>query len=184
MALKAVTICGSKRQGSNNRRLQHVMNERLSARGIEVIALDMAQFDLPLFDADLEAQGTPQAAIDLAALFLDADIIFIATPEYNGSVTPLIKNTIDWISRQKGRPFRRAVFGIGAVSTGRLSGVSALSHLRDILSKLMALVAPIDLRIGPAEEAFNAQGHLIEASIEKRADLLADELVRLATAKA
>ena len=177
---KALTLCGSTRTGSLNRLLQRDMTERLRARGAEATEIDLADYNLPIFNADLEASGMPDAAVALGWLFVEADIVFIASPEYNGSLTPLIKNTLDWISRQKDRPFRHAVFGLGGVSSGKLSAAVALSHLRDVLTKLMALTAPTDIRIGPASEAFDADGKLTDETAISRADMLADQLMTLA----
>lgn len=179
--LKALTISGSSRRGSSNHRLALHVGQLLSEHGVDVEDLDLAALNLPIFNEDLEDKHMPDVAVALGAKFLEADIIFIACPEYNGSVTPLLKNALDWVSRQKGRPYRRAVFGIGAASSGKLSGVMALSHLRDILTKLLALTAPVDVRIGPAREAFDADGALIDAAVLKRATLLADDLMALAS---
>jgi len=95
-------------------------------------------------------------------------------------MTPLLVNTLAWVSRQKGRPFRHAVFGMGGVSSGKLSTVVGLTHLRDTLSKMMALCASVDVRVGPGDGAFDAEGHLIDEMAVSRADMLADQLVWLA----
>lgn len=178
--IKALTLSGSIRRGSFNRLLQQDMTERLRARGAEVTAIDLADYPLPIFNEDLEAEHMPEAAVALGALFTAADIVFIASPEYNAGLTPLLVNTLDWVSRQKGRPFRRAAFGFGGVSSGKLSTVVGLSHLRDMLTKVMALCASIDVRVGPGEEAFDAEGKLIDAVAISRADLLAEQLMMLA----
>lgn len=177
---KALTLSGSIRKGSLNRQLQRDMSARLRTRGVEVKEIDLGDFPLPIFNEDLEAGGTPEAAIALGGLFAEADIVFIASPEYNAGMTPLLVNTLSWVSRQKGRPFRHAVFGMGGVSSGKLSTVVGLSHLRDTLTKVMALCAPIDVRVGPGEDAFDAEGFLIDEVAVSRADMLADQLVLLA----
>ncbi|MCP6606418.1 NAD(P)H-dependent oxidoreductase, partial [Klebsiella pneumoniae] len=84
-----------------------------------VTALELGDFPLPIFNEDLEAEGTPEAAGRLAELWRGHDIVFIASPEYNGGVSPLLVNTIAWLSRQKPSPFRQAIFGIGGVSSGK-----------------------------------------------------------------
>ena len=178
--ITALTLSGSIRTGSFNRLLQHDMSERLRNRGVDVTELDLGDYPLPIFNEDIEAAGMPEAAEKLGALFIKADIVFIASPEYNGAIAPLTANTLAWVSRQKGRPFRHAVFGIGGVSSGNLSTAVALTHLRDMLTKMMALVAPVDIRVGSAAEAFDADGRLIDETVIARADLLAEEMVRLA----
>ena len=177
---KALTLSGSIRSGSYNRLLAAHMGDLLAARGVEVDAIDLTDFEMPIFNQDLEAEHTPQAAVELARRFAEADIIFIASPEYNGAMAPLTSNTMAWISRQKGHPFRHAVFGIGGVSSGKLGTVAALSHLRDLLSKAMALVASVDVRVGPVSDGFDAEGRLIDETALSRAEMLANQLVRLA----
>ncbi|MBU1174371.1 MAG: NAD(P)H-dependent oxidoreductase [Alphaproteobacteria bacterium] len=178
--MNALTLSGSIRKGSYNRLLQRDVSERLRRRGVAVTELDLADYPLPVFSEDIEVEGMPDAAVELGRLFVAADIVFIASPEYNAGLTPLLVNTLDWVSRQKGRPFRHAVFGLGGVSSGKLSTVVGLSHLRDMLTKVMALTAAIDIRVGPGEEAFDTQGQLIDETAITRAELLADELIRLA----
>lgn len=178
--IKALTLSGSVRKGSYNRLLQRDMSERLRTRGVDVTDIDLSDFPMPIFNEDLEGADVPEAAAELAKRFIETDIVFIASPEYNGGLAPLLVNTLTWISRQKGRPFRHAVFGLGGVSSGKLSTAVGLTHLRDMLTKVLTLVAPVDLRVGPSAEAFDADGRLIDAAVISRADLLADELIRLA----
>ena len=177
---RVLTLSGSIRRGSFNRLLQRHMSSCLAARGASVDDIDLGAYPLPIFNEDLEAEGMPEPAVALGRLFAEADIVFIASPEYNAGLTPLLVNTLDWVSRQKGRPFRHAVFGLGGVSNGKLSTAVGLTHLRDMLTKVMALCASIDVRIGPGEEAFDAEGRLIDATALSRADMLADQLMKLA----
>jgi NAD(P)H-dependent FMN reductase len=173
---KALVLSGSVRQGSYNEKLARFMRDLLQSRGAEAIYVDLRDFTLPVFNEDLE-DNPPEAAMQLALMFKDADIIFIASPEYNGGVSPLFKNTLDWITRQRQGAFNRAVFGLGACSSGKLSGYQALSHMRDTLTKINALVAPMDVRVGPAEDAFDDAGNLIDKYSCKRAETLADQLM-------
>lgn len=175
---KILTLSGSVRHDSSNAQLALMMGRKLTALGAEVTDLSLANFTLPLFNEDIEAGGEPENAIALAALFADADAIFIASPEYNGSLTPLLKNTIDWISRQKGGPYKQAIFGFGAVSSGRLSGVVGLSHLRDILGKLGALMAPTSLGIG-GTPVFDDDGDLADPVQKSRSEQLAEQLMTI-----
>lgn len=172
----ALTLSGSIRRGSYNLKLQAIMNRALEARGVSVNALNLADFPMPLFNEDLEPDNVPEAAGELARLFATADIIFIASPEYNSGATPLIVNTISWLSRQKHGQFRHAVFGLGAVSSGKYGGVVGIAHLRDSLSKLGALIVPTLLGIGPASEAFDADGELTEPGILRKVETMALEL--------
>src|SRR5579872_5698139 len=138
----ALTLSGSIRKGSYNMILQHHVGRKLREAGVEVTDLNLADFPMPVFNEDLEPDHVPEAAGRLAQMFAKADIIFIASPENNSGTTVLIKNTIDWVSRQKHGQWRHAVWGIGAVSSGKYGGVVGIQHLRDTLSKLGALLAP------------------------------------------
>lgn len=178
--LKALTLSGSTRAGSANFALSRLMGAKLAALGAHVDNINLHDYPLPLFDADLEkAQGEPENALKLAEMFAAADIIFIASPEYNNSLSPLLKNTIDWISRQKNNPYKRAIFGMGSVSSGQLSGVVCLSHLRDILAKLGALMAPTSLSVGNAQTAFDDDGELSNPVQQARSNQLAEQLMTI-----
>lgn len=172
----AITLSGSIRKGSYNVILQHHVGRKLREAGCAVTDLNLADFMMPVFNEDLEEEHTPEAAGRLAQLFAQADIVFIASPENNSGTTVLIKNTIDWVSRQKHGQWRHAVWGIGAVSSGKYGGVVGIQHLRDSLSKLGALLAPTLLGIGPAEGAFDANGDPTEPAIQRKVAQLVREL--------
>lgn len=172
----ALTLSGSLRQGSFNRMLQGQLDRKLAAAGVTVNAIDLGDFPMPIFNEDLEAEQTPPAAAQLAELWRTHDIVFIATPEYNGGLPPLLVNTLTWLSRQKPSPFRHAVFGIGGVSSGKYGTIWGLSHLRESLTKVGALVVPTLLGIGPAEGAFDDRGDLLEPGIVRKVDQMVHEL--------
>lgn len=172
----ALTLCGSIRTGSVNKKLQDVMDAGLAAAGVEVNAISLKDFEMPIFNEDLEAEHTPEAAGRLAELFRTHDIVFIATPEYNGGLPPLIVNTVAWLSRQKPSPFRHAVFGIGGVSSGKYGTIWAQSHLRDSLSKIGALVVPTLLGVGPDATAFTETGEIAEKPIQNKIEQMVKEL--------
>lgn len=177
---KVLTLSGSVRHDSYNSVLAQLMGRKLAALGADVTNISLSEYPLPLFNEDVEdAGGEPGEAIALAELFAGADAIFIASPEYNASLTPLLKNMIDWISRQKGGPYKNAIFGIGAVSSGKLSGVVGLTHLRDILAKLGTFMAPTSLSIANSAEAFDKDGELIDPVQKSRADQLAQQLMTI-----
>ena len=159
-----------------NEVLRRHLSRKLREAGVTVTDLDLADFEMPLFNQDLEAEHTPDAAKRLADSFRSHDIVLIVTPEYNGGITPLIANTISWISRQKPSPFRHAIFGIGGVSDGKYATIFALSHLRDSLSKLGALVVPTLLGIGPFNETFDADDNPTEANIQWKVGQMVREL--------
>ncbi len=176
--LTAITMCGSLRKGSINEVLRRHMSGKLREAGVAVTDLDLADFPMPIFNQDIEDTGeTPEAAKRLADLFRTNDIIFIATPEYNGGVTPLVANMLAWVSRQgKPSPFRHAIFGIGGVSNGKYGTIFSLSHLRDTLSKVGALVVPTLLGLGPFEDVFDADGNPTDSGIQWKVGQMVKEL--------
>jgi NAD(P)H-dependent FMN reductase len=174
---RAVTILGSLRRDSINQVLRRHMSRKLREAGVEVTDLDMHDYPMPIFDQDIEDSGnTPEAAKRLAEMFRTYDIVLIISPEYNGGVTPLVANLIAWVSRQKPNPFKHAIFGIAGLSDGKYSTVSALSHLRDSLSKLGALVTPTLLGLGPYPDVFDAEGNPNEANIQWKVGQVVREL--------
>ncbi len=176
---KILAISGSVRKGSYNAKLAQLVVKRLVEKGADAEYIDLGEYPMPIFDEDLESQHHPKCALELAKRFAEADAIFITTPEYNGSLSPMLKNTIDWLTRQKLGAFSKATFGIGAVSSGTLAGIMVLSHLRDILSKVNALMAPTALGVGSASTAFDDNGELTNSQVAKRADALVKELLTI-----
>jgi len=175
----ALTLSGSIRKGSENRKLALHVGRKLRETGAEVRDLDLGDFPMPIFNEELEPDNVPDAAAELAALWRAADIIFIATPEYNGGLPPLLVNTITWLSRQKPSPFRHAVFGIGGVSSGKYGTIWALSHLQDSLGKIGGLVVPGLLGIGPAEGAFDENGDPAEKAIIRKVETMVQDLTQI-----
>ncbi|GGA37641.1 NADPH-dependent FMN reductase [Pelagibacterium lentulum] len=174
--LKALTLSGSIRKGSENVKLQREVGARLEAAGVSVNAISLSDYDMPIFNEDLEPDHVPKAAEKLAELLRSHDIVFIATPEYNGGLPPLLVNAIAWLSRQKPFPFRNAVFGIGGVSSGKYGTIWAQSHLRDSLSKIGTLVVPTLLGLGPASEVFDSEDKLIDEGAGKKIDQMINQL--------
>jgi chromate reductase len=177
MTKTALTICGSLRKDSINEVLRRHMSNKLREAGVEVTDLDLADYDMPIFNQDIEDAGeTPEAAKQLADMFRSYDIVLIISPEYNGGVTPLIANLVSWVSRDKPNPFKHAVFGIGGVSDGKYATIFALSHLRDSLSKIGALVVPTLLGLGPYPDVFDADGNPNEGNIKWKVGQMVREL--------
>jgi NAD(P)H-dependent FMN reductase len=173
----AITLCGSLRKDSINEHLRRHMSAKLREAGVEVTDLDLNEFPMPIFNYDIEAAGeTPEAAKALAEMFRSYDIVLIISPEYNGGVTPLIANVISWVSREKPNPFKHAIFGIGGLSDGKYATIFALSHLRDTLSKIGALVVPTLLGLGPYPDVFDENGEPNEGNIKWKVGQMVKEL--------
>jgi NAD(P)H-dependent FMN reductase len=166
-ALKILVIPGSLRTGSLNAKLAAVAAHRLAQAGTDVTKISLGDFPLPIYDGDLQTKsGVPKNAIDLKRLIGTHHGVLIVTPEYNASVPPLVKNTIDWVSRvadpheSRGQVFRGRAFAIAAASHSRLGGARSLAALRLILSACQALVIPNQLALGLADEAYDDMDRL------------------------
>jgi len=166
---KILALSGSIRRDSWNRKLIQTAVDAAQAAGGDVTLIDLADYPLPLYNGDLEDKdGLPDNALRLKALFKDHDALLIASPEYNSSIPPLLKNTIDWVSREwQGEsglvPYQNKVAAIMAASPGSLGGMRMLPHLRQILNALGVLVLPGQFSLSNADEAFDADsGALLE----------------------
>lgn len=165
-SIRLLAFAGSLRQASFNRRLIGEMVAGAEAAGAEVHLLDLREYALPIYDGDIEAAGMPAAVHALQALLAESDGLLIATPEYNGAVPALVKNTLDWISRAQvdGKSgtelFRGKLAGICSASPGALGGLRALLLLRDQLAKFGLWVAPSQVAVGNAAQAFDETGRL------------------------
>ncbi len=143
-------FAGSAREKSFNKRLARLGASIADANGIAATFADLADYPMPIYDGDLEARsGQPENAHKLKALMSVHTGIFIASPEYNSSFSPLLKNTIDWVShvREEGEPamqvYKTRVFALGSASPGGMGGLRGLSHLRLVLEVgIGALVLP------------------------------------------
>jgi len=181
---KILVLPGSLRTGSHNVRLAALATKELALLDIDVTRISLADYPLPLYDADLDARtGQPDNAVKLKQMISAHHGIFIASPEYSASVTPLLKNAIDWVSRvrEKGDPtyaaFKNRVFAIGSASTSATGGLRSLMALRQILELgCGAMVVPEQVAIPDAERAFDDMDNLVEMRL---ANLLRTELARL-----
>lgn len=170
--MKFLVFAGSTRRQSFNRRLAAVAAQMGRDMGAQVTLLELADFDIPLYNADLEAAGTPPDVIRLKDM-LDAHPAWvICSPEYNGSYTGLLKNTIDWASspvaghpvwHDAARPFAGKVVGMLSASNGALGGLRSQGHLAPLLVNLQCWLAPRNFALSQAASAFDAQGQLIDA---------------------
>lgn len=139
----------------------------LSELDCDPTLVSLRDYPMPIYDADLEDRGgPPENTLRLARLFHEHDGVVIASPEYNCSVTPLVKNTVDWISRVKAddqgplSPYRKKVFALSSASPGKFGGIRGLFHLRATLGNCGAFVIPEQCAITLAEKAFGEDGEL------------------------
>lgn len=165
---RLLAFAGSLRKDSFNRKLIRTLAEGADGAGAEVTLLELREHALPIYDGDIEAAGMPEAVRALQSMMANHDGLLIATPEYNGAYPALIKNTLDWISRplDDGTPgtklFEGKVAGLCSASPGGLGGLRALIALRDALAKLGMWVAPSQVAVGLAGDAFDEQERLTD----------------------
>ncbi len=166
-ALKILVIPGSLRTGSHNARLAAAAAYQFAQAGAEVTRISLGDFPLPIYDGDLQTKsGVPKNAINLKRMIGAHQGVLFVTPEYNSSVPPLVKNTIDWVTRVqdaqeiRGQVFRDRIFAIAAASESRLGGTRALAALRLILSACHATVIPNQLAVSFAGEAYDDMDRL------------------------
>ena len=182
MTVKVLVFSGSARSGSLNKKLASAAAAALRAAGAEATLIDLADFAMPLYDGDLEAkEGVPANARKLKALFASHNGLLIASPESNASVSSLLKNTLDWVSRpdagQNGLvPYQNKVAALVAASPGGLGGLRGLVHLRAILQTLNVLVLSEQFALSRAHEAFGADGKLTDAKQQAILDGIAQRL--------
>jgi NAD(P)H-dependent FMN reductase len=187
MAGKAnlLAFAGSTRSGSWNRKLIQVAADSARGNGAEVTLIELSDYPLPLYNGDLEeSQGLPEAARELAALFDRHDGFLISAPEYNSSITPLLKNTIDWISRPADgvsglKYYASKTAAFFAASPGALGGLRGLFHCRQIMSTLGVMVIPDQLALVHASKAFDDAGELQDEKTRERVDKITGTLVRI-----
>lgn len=189
---KILFFAGSARQDSVNKKLAKAAFEYALSRNVEATYLDLAAYPLPIYDGDFEDQnGLPDNAKTLKQIFADHDGFFIASPEYNSSISPLLKNVIDWASRAetKDEPplkaYKGKVVAISAASPGGLGGIRGLVPLRMLLGNIGIFVTPSQLAIPGAHNAFDDHGGLIDdhqkATLEKIVSELIDSVRGLNT---
>ena len=182
MTPKIIAFAGSARRGSFNQRLVRVAAGGAEVAGVRCTLIDLADFRLPIYDQDLEAaEGLPDAAVRLRELFLEHQGLLISTAEYNGSITPLLKNTIDWITRSpEASPdlsaFQGKLAALMSASPGPLGGLRAFSVVRPLLANVGVTVLSDQVTLRAAHEAFDAEGKLLEARQAQRVEALGRKL--------
>lgn len=179
---KVLAFAGSARAASFNKRLVRIAAAGVEAAGLECTVLDLRDYPLPIYDGDLEAaEGLPESATRLRELFATHQGLLIAAPEYNSSITPLLKNTIDWVTRSPERAadlsgFEGKVAALLAASPGALGGLRGLVVLRSLLGNVGVTVLPGQVTVRQAHEAFDDDGWLRDERQAAKATALGREL--------
>ncbi|NMG58309.1 NADPH-dependent oxidoreductase [Geitlerinema sp. P-1104] len=168
---KILAFAGSSRTGSFHKALVKIAAQGAEAAGADVTVIDLGDYPMPLYNQDLEAkEGFSDSVLAFKKLLKSHQGLLIASPEYNSSITPLLKNAIDWASRpEEGEPplsltcFRGKVAALMATSPGGMGGLRGLVHVRDILQNIGVTVIPQQKTISGAYQAFDEQGHLTDS---------------------
>lgn len=167
---KILAFAGSARTNSLNKKLLNVAVDCARSLGAEVEVVDFKDLVIPLYDGDLEEEsGLPENVRIFKKKLQDADGMLIATPEYNGFITPLLKNVLDWASRKETddepplSAYKGKAAALLAATPGPMSGVRSLPFARLLLSNLGCIVLPRQFGLGTAMKAFDEEGRLVDA---------------------
>lgn len=185
---KLLFFAGSARDASYNKRLARLGAEIADANGIGSAFADLGDYPLPLYDQDRQTlDGIPENARKLEALMKVHTGVFIACPEYNASISPLLKNTLDWMSRirndgeEPNAVFKTRVFALGSASPGGMGGLRGLNAVRTVLELgLGALVLPDQFAVPKAGDAFDDNDHLKNKDSQEQFKRLIQKLARAA----
>ncbi|MDD5349030.1 MAG: NAD(P)H-dependent oxidoreductase [Chthoniobacteraceae bacterium] len=181
---RILAFAGSLRSGSFNKKLVRLAARAARAAGAEVTEIDLLDFQLPLLNQDDEdAHGLPENAKKLKALFLSHQGLLLSAPEYNSSLSAVLKNTLDWVSRAETpdetplAAFTGKTAALMSASPGALGGLRGLVHLRAILGNIGVWTVPAQVCIPKAHEAFTPDGALKDPHPQAALEDLARKLV-------
>jgi len=183
---KILAFAGSSRKSSINKKLVQIAALAAQKEGASVTVIDLADYPMPIFNQDLEAeQGMPEKAHEFKNLLIEHDGFLIASPEYNSAFSPLLKNVIDWASRAESDneppllAYKGKTASIMAASPGALGGLRGLVFLRMLLSNIGITVLPEQQAIPHAYKAFSDTGSLNDTNQQLAVEKLGINLVQL-----
>jgi NAD(P)H-dependent FMN reductase len=179
---KILAFAGSLRKNSTNKLTLRVAAEAAENAGATVTVIDLKDYPLPLYDGDIEAEsGLPENAVELQRLIHESDGLLIASPEYNSSITGVLKNMIDWTSRPNGAQKAGVCFSgktavLMSASPGGLGGLRGLFDVHKILSTMGVIVLPSQVAVGNSFQAFDNDGNFKDEKMRERVEGLGIEL--------
>jgi NAD(P)H-dependent FMN reductase len=185
MISKILAFAGSTRTDSFNKKLVKIAAAGAKETGTDVTIIDLRNYPMPLYDEDLEKrEGLPSSTRKLKELMSSHHGFLISSPEYNSSISGVLKNTIDWTSRQGDDElhmscFKDKVAGILSASPGGLGGLRGLVHVRAILENMGVMVIPNQIAISKANEAFNLDGSMKEQRQEQQVKKIGANLAQI-----
>ncbi len=175
--MKLVLFAGSLRKDSLNKKLV-AATQKLLPTSVEATVVDIKTLNIPLYDGDVEVEGIPEGVQLLATLIQGAQGVVISSPEYNGSISSPLKNTIDWLSRLKPVPLEQKPVLLLAASPGGLGGVRGLLHGKVPLEVVGSYVYPQTFGLAKAHEAFTAEGTFVDSKNAERIKALTAAFVQ------
>lgn len=181
---KILVFAGSVRTGAYSGRTADVAQRELAIQGAEVTRISLADYPLPIFDQDMEREkGIPANALQLSRQIAAHDGVLIATPEHNGSIPSLLKNTIDWVSRVRGdggrafMPLSGKIAGLCSSSAGHFAGIRAIAHLRAVLVRCRMEVVSPECSVADGAAAFDEDGYFRDQRQSKSMEHLCRTLI-------
>jgi len=181
---KILFLAGSARRDSMNKKLAHQAFQLAKEKGADATWIDLADFPMPIYDGDIEVgTGLPENAIKLKKIFIEHKGLFIASPEYNSSFSPLLKNTLDWISRPHEESeenliaYKGKIAALGATSPGYFGGLRGLVPLRMMLGNIQVTVLPNQLAVPFYGKSFNDEGLLSDENYLSVLNGVLDQLI-------
>ena len=180
--VKILAISGSTRQSSFNTKLIEAAAREAESLGAEVSVLSLRDYPMPFYDGDVEqADGLPEKAVELKRELQSADALLLASPEYNASISAVLKNAIDWTSRPgavEGSVYASKTAALLSASPGALGGLRGLSHVRAVLMNLGVLVITKQQAVSQAYQAFDENGSLRDQGTQERLRALLEDLIQ------
>ena len=181
---RILIFAGSLRSGAFSGKTADVAQKELAMQGAEVTRISLGDYPLPIMDEDMEREkGVPENAVTLGRLIAAHDGLLIATPEYNGSLPPLLKNTIDWVSRVRRdggrsvRPLAGKVVGLCSSSNGHFAGIRCINHLRAVLVRCQMQVVTPECSVPEGGNAFGDDGHFRDERLRQSMEHLCRTLL-------
>jgi NAD(P)H-dependent FMN reductase len=179
--MRSIIISGSLREKSYNTSVARMIGGYLKDKGFEACVVESNNLQLPLYNSDIRLEEFPKSVNDLKKSVEEADIIVFVSPEYNHSVSGVLKNAIDWLSGGDKNSLNGKVAMITGVSTGLYGTIRAQRHLREILAALKVYIVPLpEVYIGPAGKLFNEHNELIDEKTIEKLYTLIDETIKFA----
>jgi len=181
--MRILTVAGSLRKESYNRKLLALAESFLAQTGVEIDHVDLRDFPMPVYDGDLESEkGLPETVWKLQARIAACQGVLICSPEYNGGIPGTLKNVIDWTSRGASQPWAGKVVVLMGATTGMWGTQRMMPQLRQTLGILSAIVIPQQVNVRDARKVWDEKGQLLDDKLAERVEKVIREFVRVTRA--